>query len=192
MKKLIAIFLSVSVLLLPMSARRRWIPKIASAGGILGVNTDPGTSDTWPGGATVYGRFQATASGTMQNAFILYRGTGIQICKIYVYSTTSSGAPTSTDLLVGTSSTITSPGSAGWASAAMSGGTITAGQYYWVGFASSASSATMSFADSLTTTTYARASDGGAYFTSAPANLGGGGFNPSALEGDMSIYITLL
>jgi hypothetical protein len=154
----------------------------------IGRDTLPASSDTFPASYGIAMRVQASASGTLQNGFFYFNGTNLSKVKLCVYGPTdASSAQTTTDLLIGASGSINATGSAGLVGpVAMSGGTVTAGQYYFLVIFISGDAFLEERTENSAFLTYWPAS--GAY-ASPPANLAAGGL-ASGNYGRIYAYIT--
>lgn len=157
---------------------------------ILGLNSQGSRNDLTAAADRLIGcRVQATASGTLQNAYVYCNNSGASTFKVLVYNSSSTD-PQNTDALVAASASITSSG-AGWAGpGAFSSGSIVSGNYYFVYFAVSATTANdVNYSVNETGTIWSQTSSG--FYASPPAFLTNGAQNSFANASPVSIYCTV-
>lgn len=110
-------------------------PAAGAATFSFGLDTIAANADTWGADSGIWMRVQASASGTLQKAFVYVNNTAAVEAKVCVYGVDTDSTLNAEDALLGTSDAIVGGGSAGWwpvGGATMSGGSITSGSYYWL------------------------------------------------------------
>ena len=140
MKRILLISALLLAVIFTVSADRRRMlmtRNVAAAASTfdIGLSSIAANADTWGADYAICMRVQASASGTLQKAFIYVNNTAVADAKVCIYGPDTDSLVNAEDLKIGTSAAIAGGGSAGWwpsGGSSMSGGTVTSGQYYWL------------------------------------------------------------
>ena len=157
----------------------------------LGVDTELANANDFGNDQAGMYRVQASGSGTLGDAYIYYNyASGAKNCIVCVYNAAASGAPDASDTKVGCSSAIASGSTEGFKTAAMDGGSVVSGNYYWIAiFVESGGDAWWAAQGNEVGKSLWYLSGSG-YYASQPADASGMS-NESPNAGEMSIYVTV-
>lgn len=158
-----------------------------SAGLVGDTGTETGDLGLSAGWGIAY-RVQATATGSLANGYLYHSDTNNASAMVAIYSSSAS-TPQSGDALVGVSGEIVGGTTTGWKSSAMSGGTVTSGNWYWVIICVSATSSN-NWGSKNNTTHPVFLNTGAGFYEMTPSTLGAtaASFNQSDGYGPISAY----
>jgi hypothetical protein len=103
-----------------------------SSKGKVGDSTQESTGGTATAGYVLVWRSQASASGSLNTAYLYHADTTAAAAKLIIFNSAAT-TPQSADSLLSASSEINGSTSTGWKSASTTG-TVTSGSWYWVGY----------------------------------------------------------